>query len=94
MYFANQIEAATSNKLTVTADMLGKYIQVVAKGDNNSAAEAKTITAVADADSNQIAIVSAKQTGAKTVDLEFVGNVTSADKLTVAPEPEKETETE
>jgi len=80
---SSQIADQTAASLTVTKDMLGKFIQVVATGDNNSTANAATVAAVAEADSAQIAITAAKQTGAKTINVTFSGAVTDKDALTV-----------
>ena len=72
------IAGQTTDKLVVTADMIGKKISVTVTGDEKSTATAET-SAVTAADTEDLAIVSAKQTNAKHVDVTFnkaPGNVT------------------
>ena len=76
------IEGATTASYTVTAADLGKKISVTVTGDEASTATAET-DAVKPAEGTELAIISAKQTGAKTVAVQFTAAVTSADKLTV-----------
>ncbi len=76
------IEGATTASYTVAAGDIAKKISVTVTGDEGSKATAET-EAVKKADSTNIEIISAVQTGAKTVDVKFNAPVTTADKVSV-----------
>ena len=63
------IEGADGSSLAVTDAMLGKFIKVVATGLEESSASAQTTAAVAAQPTDKIAIASAKQTGAATIEV-------------------------
>ncbi len=64
------IEGQTTDKLVVTADMIGKKISVNVTGDSESKATAETGVVEA-AEGTDIAIVSASQTAAKAAEIVF-----------------------
>ena len=75
---STKVDGATTNTLTVTDTMVGKFIQVIATGVENSTANAATVVAVAKAEEAEFTI-SAAQTHAKQIDVTYTSGAPSAD---------------